>query len=111
MHRQSGALFSSQAIAIKSEGQQAILALHRMRQQLIKFRTMQSNGLRGTEYGEIMALGRAALNKAIPGIGLLSATATLVTMGDAKAFKSGREFAAWLGRRPNKRAQVGGYAY
>lgn len=34
-------------IAIKSEAQQAVLALHRMRQQLIKFRAMQSNGLRG----------------------------------------------------------------
>lgn len=41
------------AVALKSEEQQAILALHRMRQQLVKFRTAQSNGLRGllTEYG------------------------------------------------------------
>jgi transposase len=38
-----------------------------MRQQLIKFRTMQVNGLRGllTEYGEVMAVGRSALNKAM----------------------------------------------
>ena len=35
------------AVAIKSEEQQAILALHRMRQQLVKFRTAQTNGLRG----------------------------------------------------------------
>ena len=43
-------------VAIKSEEQQAILALHRMRQQLVKFRTAQINGLRGllTEYGEVM---------------------------------------------------------
>ena len=34
---------------------------------------------------------------AIPGVGLLSATAAVATMGDARAFKSGREFAAWLG--------------
>jgi len=33
-------------VAIKTEEQQAVLALHRMRQQLVKFRTMQSNGLR-----------------------------------------------------------------
>ncbi|MGF6473152.1 transposase [Paraburkholderia youngii] len=33
-------------VAVKTEMQQAMLALHRMRQQLIKFRTMQSNGLR-----------------------------------------------------------------
>jgi transposase len=33
--------------AVKSEAQQAVLALHRMRQQLVKFRTAQINGLRG----------------------------------------------------------------
>ena len=140
--------------------QQAVLALHRMRQQLVKFRTMQSNGLRGllTEYGEVMAVGRAALDRAmgdvlarlaerlpavlidtlreqwnmlakldeqiaeierrlsawlkqdkacktiadIPGVGLLTATAAVATMGDAKAFKSGREFAAWLGLAPGQ---------
>lgn len=150
------------AVAVKTEEQQAVLALHRMRQQLVKFRTMQSNGLRGllTEYGEVMAVGRAALNQAmkevlarlsdrlpavlidtlreqwemlskldaqigeierrlqawmkqdqacrkiadIPGVGLLTATAAVATMGDATAFKSGREFAAWLGLVP---AQTG----
>jgi transposase len=33
---------------------------------------------------------------AIPGVGLLTATASIATMGEAKAFKSGREFCAWL---------------
>ncbi|BFG80282.1 hypothetical protein PTKU46_83160 [Paraburkholderia terrae] len=44
----------SKPVAVKTEMQQAMLALHRMRQQLIKFRTMQINNLRGllTEYGE-----------------------------------------------------------
>jgi transposase len=150
------------AVAVKSEAQQAVLALHRMRQQLVKFRTMQSNGLRGLlgEYGEVMPVGRAALNRGmkeglarlaerlpvvlidtlreqwdmlarldeqiaqieqrllawmrqdkasktiaeIPGVGLLTATAAVATMGDAKAFRSGREFAAWLGLVP---AQTG----
>ena len=150
------------AVAVKSEAQQAVLALHRMRQQLVKFRTMQSNGLRGLlgEYGEVMPIGRAALNRGmsdalarlaerlpavlidtlreqwdmlarldeqivrieqrllawmrqdrasktiaeIPGVGLLTATAAVATMGDAKAFRSGREFAAWLGLVP---AQTG----
>lgn len=148
------------AVAVKTEAQQAVLALHRMRQQLVKFRTMQSNGLRGllTEYGEVMAVGRASLERAmsdvlarlsdrlpallidtlreqwemlgkidkqiteieqrlqawmkqdkacktiaeIPGVGLLTATAAVATMGDAKAFKSGREFAAWLGLVPGQ---------
>jgi transposase len=146
--------------AIKSEAQQAVLALHRMRSQLVKFRTAQVNGLRGllTEYGEILAQGKAALRKGIPealqrladrlpavvidtlreqwarigkldeqvgeierrlkqwhkgdaasqriaeipGVGLLTATAAVATMGDAKAFKSGREFAAWIGLVPRQ---------
>ena len=37
---------------------------------------------------------------AIPGVGVLSATAAVATMGDPAAFKSGREFAAWLGLVP-----------
>ncbi|AME28320.1 transposase (plasmid) [Burkholderia sp. PAMC 26561] len=148
----------SKPVAIKTEAQQAVLALHRMRQQLIKFRTMQINSLRGllTEYGEVIGTGRAALNKgiigvfarlsdrlpmmlidtlreqwngvdeidrqvaqierrlhewmksneavkaiaAIPGVGLLSATAAVATMGDAGTFRSGREFAACLGLVP-----------
>jgi transposase len=148
------------AVAVKSEEQQAVLALHRMREQLVKFRTAQINGLRGllTEYGEVMPQGRAGIKRdiagalgrlsdrlpgmvietlreqyarlgeldeqisqierrlgqwqrrdsatkriaAIPGVGLLSATAAVATMGDAKAFKSGREFAAWLGLVPRQ---------
>jgi transposase len=152
-------------VAVKSEEQQAVLALHRMRQQLVKFRTAQTNGLRGllTEYGEVMPRGRAGIKKdipaalqriaerlpavlidtlreqyarlaeldqqileierrlrqwhhqdadsqriaEIPGVGLLSATAAVAMMGDAKAFKSGREFAAWLGLVP-KQSGTGG---
>ena len=37
---------------------------------------------------------------AIPGVGLLGATAAIAAMGDPKSFKSGREFAAWLGLVP-----------
>ena len=140
----------SKPVAVKTEMQQAMLALHRMREQLVKFRTMQINGLRGllTEYGEVMGKGRAALDKAIPqvlgrvaerlpavvidtlreqwsgltkldeqvasierrmrewkkedpqvqaisqipGVGLLTSTAAVATMGDAKAFRSARGF-------------------
>lgn len=57
---------SRSTVAVKTEAQQAVLALNRMRQQLIKFRMI--NGLRGllTEYGEVMSKSRAALNKAFP---------------------------------------------
>jgi transposase len=156
---------TSKAVAVKTEAQQAVLALHRMRQQLVKFRTMQINSLRGllSEYGEVMGVGRTALDKAvagvlerlagrlpailidtlreqwkglddldrqigqierrlrewmkddqaakaiavIPGVGLLTATAAVATMGHAKAFKSGREFAAWLGLVPGQTGSGG----
>lgn len=152
-------------VAVKSEGQQAVLALHRMRAQLVKFRTAQINGLRGllSEYGEVMPQGRAGIRRdipaalgrlaerlpavvidtlreqyarldqldeqvheierrlrqwlsqdaasrriaEIPGVGLLTATAAIATMGDAKVFKSGREFAAWLGLVPLQRGTGG----
>lgn len=155
----------SKAVAIKTEAQQAVLALHRMRQQLVKFRTMQMNSLRGllTEYGEVIAKSRAALDKAvpallariaerlpavlidtlreqwhglakldgqiaeierrlrqwmredksvkaiaeIPGVGVLTATAAVATMGDAKSFRSGREFAAWIGLVPKQMGSGG----
>lgn len=150
------------AVAVKTEAQQAVLAMHRVRQQLVKDRTGQRNQIRGllTEYGEIFGLGRTSFNAgmkgalerlaerlpsmlidalrdqweelarlderiarieaalrawmrqdraaqaiaAIPGVGLLTATAAVATMGDAKTFRSGREFAAWIGLVP---AQTG----
>jgi transposase len=152
-------------VAVKTEMQQAMLALHRMREQLVKFRTMQINGLRGllSEYGEVMGKGRAALDKEIPaalgriaerlptalldtlreqwngltrldeqiaeierrmrqwkkedkavkaisdipGVGLLTATAAVAMMGDPKAFRSGREFAAWAGLVPKQTGSGG----
>ena len=52
-------------VAVKSEEQQGILALHRMRQQLVKFRTAQINCLRGllAEHGEVMPQGRAGTDR------------------------------------------------
>ncbi|WP_321867734.1 IS110 family RNA-guided transposase [Paraburkholderia tropica] len=148
----------SKAVAVKTELQQAMLSLHRIRAQLVQFRTKQINGLRGllAEYGEVMAVGRPALANhigpilaalserlpavlidtlreqwmrvghldeqiaiiekrmrewrvndnavkaisEIPGVGLLTATAAVAAMGDAKTFRSGREFAAWTGLVP-----------
>jgi transposase len=155
----------SKPVAVKTENQQAMLALHRAREQLVAFRTMQINGLRGilTEYGEVMNKGRAALNEAmpqilarvaarlpevlidtlreqwsriaeldeqiarierrmrewrkddpavkaiceIPGVGLLTGTAAVAMMGDVNAFKSGREFAAWIGLVPKQTGSGG----
>jgi len=43
----------------------------------------------------------------IPGVGLLTATAAIATMGQASAFKSGREFCAWLGLVPKQTGSGG----
>jgi transposase len=153
------------AVAIKTEAQQAVLAMHRIRQQLVKMRTAQINALRGllTEYGEVFGQGRKAFDigikgalerlserlptplidtlrdqwnelsrlderiarieasllawlrqdraakaiAAIPGVGLLTATAAVATMGQAKTFRSGREFAAWIGLVPGQTGSGG----
>lgn len=144
----------------KTEEQQAMLALHRMRFQLVKFRTMQVNQLRGLLYefgitlkggrraglaemkqrmaeleesvpGMLLEAMRVQLKRLdeqdadlqdierqlkawqkrqeacqaiaeIPGVGLLTATALVATMGEANAFKSGREFAAFVGLVPRQ---------
>ena len=147
-------------VALKTEEQQSVLTLHRIREQLVKMRTMQINQLRGLmyEFGADLPQGRqrgmarvgeeltrlegtlsplvidaihdqlrrietldrdiAGIEKKlllwkkqdessrklmeIPGVGLLTATAAVATMGDARAFKSGREFAAFLGLVPRQ---------
>ena len=152
-------------VAAKSEDQQAMLGLHRMRSQLVKLRTMQVNQLRGLlyEFGVTYRAGRlaglreirermvdleaavpgvlwsslqeqlkridgldkeiATLEKRIgqwqkqeaacraiaeiPGIGKLTATALVATMGEANTFKSGREFASFLGLVPRQSGSGG----
>jgi|APTNR8051073442_1049403.scaffolds.fasta_scaffold14400_2 transposase len=147
-------------VAVKTEQQQAVLMMHRMREQLVKMRTMQINQLHGllAEFGVILPVGRekmmAQLPQAlarledtlpamvletlreqrarlerlsediegierklwawrkedeavkrlmqIPGVGLLTATAAVATIGDAKVFSSGRECAAFLGLVPRQ---------
>lgn len=152
-------------VAVKTQEQQSMLSLHRMRALLVKFRTMQVNQLRGLlyEFGVTMRAGRLAglseirkrmvqleselpgilwmglqdqlkrideleqdiarIEKAmgnwqkqeaacravsaIPGIGTLTATALVATVGDARTFRSGREFAAFLGLVPRQHGTGG----
>jgi transposase len=63
-------------VAVKAEHQQAMLALHRMRQQLVRFRVMQVNQMRGLlyEFGVILPQGRRASIEA--------ARAALATLAD-----------------------------
>lgn len=146
-------------VALKSEEQQAVLGLHRLREQRVKMRSMQVNQMHGlmAEFGIPLPKGWGVMLKqaaqlladceqcrvptllrealldqiqqirtlseqikilerqiagwqrradecqriaAIPGVGLLTATAAVVTMGDPRLFRSGREFAAFLGLVP-----------
>lgn len=147
-------------VAVKTEAQQAVLALHRVRAQLLKFRIMQTNAIRGIlyEFGEVLPEGHVMLMRALPqtlahrsetlpamlietlreqwervqsieaeiavierrlrdalkenqasrvlteilGVGFMTATAAVATMGDPRNFKSGREFAAWIGLVPRQ---------
>jgi len=148
-------------VALKSEQQQAVMGLHRIRAQRVKQRTMQANQVRGLLYefgvvvpkswrallaqaGPILAdatrkeipdLIRGELQQqmqcikdltgriqqlersmgayraqdeqcrrieAIPGVGPLSSSAIVASVGDARTFRSGREFAAFLGLVPRQ---------
>jgi len=149
-------------VSVKTEAQQAVLSLHRIRDGLVKTRTRQSNQMRGLlgEYGLHFRTGRLAFRaelrqrwaevaqvvppllmralerqvcalreldeqiqlverdlqewlrsdpaaqivEKIPGVGPITATALVATMGCAQAFRSGRAFAASLGLVP---AQTG----
>ena len=47
--------------------------------------------------------------ESIPGIGVIGATAIAATVADPKVFRSGRDFAAWIGLVPRE-ASTGGKA-
>ena len=50
---------------------------------------------------------RAKRIRTVPGVGPITASAIVATIGDGKQFKNGREFAAWLGLTPLNRSSGG----
>jgi len=148
-------------VPIKSAEQQAVLALHRVRQGWIEERTATINRLRAllTEFGVVLPnraqhvrRGAHAAAEALPelarravedlrahlgmldervasydrelqaqarqseaaqrlmqirGIGPLTAVAMVATVGCARDFRSGRQFAAWLGLTPRQHSSGG----
>jgi transposase len=152
-------------VAVKSVEQQAVLAVHRLRQGLVGERTALGNRLRGllAEYGVVVGLGLDRLRRALPeiledganaipgiarevfadaaqhlreldgriaaydcrimalakasesvqrlmkieGLGPVTATALVASVGDAKVFHNGRQFAAWLGLTPRQHSTGG----
>jgi transposase len=148
-------------VALKSEEQQAVLGLHRLRAQRVRVRSALVNQLHGlmAEFGVALPKGWAVMLRqagelladaelcpvpgllrealleqiqqirtlseqtkhlerqigawqrraeecqriaAIPGVGILTATAAVATIGDARSFRSGREFAAFVGLVPRQ---------
>lgn len=153
---------SMRFVAVKSVDQQAALMLHRVRELLVRQRTMLATALRAhlAEFGIIAPQGihrveklaaevqnpvvpplarevlmllvdelasvwrridvlekrLVALHRAddvsrrlasIPGIGPITATAIANTVPDPTMFRSGREFAAWLGLTPKSHSSGG----
>ena len=152
-------------VPIKNIEQQSVLALHRVRQGLVKARTAQGNQIRGllAEFGLVILIGLANISKRVPdlledasneltgsfrllvdrlmdrlkeidkqvkelellirswhrasdasrklekvpGIGPITASALVATIGDAKNFDSGRQVAAWLGLVPRQHSSGG----
>jgi transposase len=152
-------------VPIKNIEQQAVLALHRVRQGWVKARTAQANQIRGllSEFGIVVPQGighitsrvpvildeatdelpgafkelvlrllehfkdldrlvndmghqiehwhRAnALSRKlekIPGIGPITASALVASVGDPKNFANGRQLAAWLGLVPKQHSSGG----
>jgi transposase len=43
----------------------------------------------------------------IPGVGFITSTMLVATVGDAAVFRSGRQFAAWLGLVPKQNSSGG----
>lgn len=152
-------------VEVKTPEQQAILAVHRTRDLIVRQRTQTINMLRAqlAEFGIIMPQGiyhalqfakdclngeqadlpevagdvifelcdqllflhskilhcsrqmnqiaklekRVALLRTIPGVGPITASAIIATVGSGKQFNNGREFAAWLGLTPLNKSSGG----
>ena len=143
-------------VPIKTVEQQALLALHRVRQGFVVERTATVNRIRAllTEFGIVLTKGTPSVRRGvvghfeklpplarrvaqdlydhigeldrrigaydqefkqigktddvvrrlqtIPGIGPITASAVVATVGNAREFRNGREFAAWLGLVPRQ---------
>ncbi|MFY1713333.1 MULTISPECIES: IS110 family transposase [Tritonibacter] len=152
-------------VEIKSESQQAVLAIHRVRDLVVRQRTQVVNMIRSIlrEFGHILPTGIKAVSKfarergtedqlkmpeiadgilgvmchqlnslnaridgltklieqhawldadarrlmRMPGIGPITASAIVATIGDAKQFRTGRDLAAWLGLTPLNKSSGG----
>src|SRR6202051_766300 len=110
-------------VAVKTADQQNVLVLHRMRDGFVEERTALVNRLRGelVEFGvflpqgidafrahfvEALEDGATELN-GVARTGRPTASPTVATVGDARLFKNGRQFAAWVGTVPKQKSSGG----
>ena len=152
---------SMRFVPIKSAAQQALLALHRVRQGFVEERTATLNRIRGllAEFGHVLPQKPIEVSRRLPalleqlpplaaraladllahcqlldarvvdyerelkrlaagdersaraqqlyGIGPLTASAIVATVGNAREFRNGRQFSAWLGLVPRQHSTGG----
>lgn len=108
-----GAVFPNRRQALLGEVEQALDKLAQVLPQLVR-ESLSAQVQRIREASQAIAemdkrlaqqlAGDAQMKRLmdIPGVGLMTATAAIATMGDARQFKSGREFCAWLGLVPRQ---------
>jgi len=90
-------------VPVKTAEQQATALLHRGREQLVRSVAALERQLLAWHKTNPVSQRLAS----IPGIGPIIATAIATTVADPKVFRSGREFAAWLGLVPRQNSTGG----
>ena len=95
-------------VPVKTAEQQAALMLMGLREQLIAGRTQLSNAIRGyaMEFGLTAAKGKPHLEPLLERIQADESLPTMKTPAP-ELFKSGRQFAAWIGLTPKDHSTAG----
>lgn len=108
--RSNKALFSELEPALQAlDGQLPQMVSDSLREQLARIKVLEQDiklvdRRLATQLRQDPQMKRIAQ---IPGVGVLTATAAIATMGDPGAFRSGRHFCAWLGLVPTQNGTGG----
>src|ERR1700746_2578995 len=103
-------------VPTKTVEQQSCLMLHRARHLFIRQQTAVINSIRAylAEFGIVAPAGRRGVDEllevvadATPGFGPALATALIASIADPKAFRSARDFSAWVGLVPTQNSSGG----
>ncbi|RUD37697.1 IS110 family transposase [Pseudomonas aeruginosa] len=118
---------SMRYVPVKSAEQQAVQSVHRVRSRLVRARTalctmgellrelkdelqtLEARIARLERQIQAHVRGDARIQRllAVDGIGPISASAVAASAGDARQFRTGRQFAAWLGLVPRQHSTGG----